>query len=393
MKLLDMPVRVCLNGMLIRRCATDCRKTALYQYHLQAGAKMVSFAGFSMPVQYKQSIKDSHLYTRSNASMFDVSHMLQTKVTGKDRIAFIESLTVADVKSMNDNQSVLSLFTNTSGGIEDDLIITRTENYLFLVSNAGRIDRDKELLEDQANKFRGDGREVIIEYLQDNYSLLALQGPLSQTILQKALKYDLSQQKFMTSRATEVLDIPNCRVTRCGYTGEDGFEISVPNQHVESVAQFLTECGVWLAGLGVRDSLRLEAGLCLYGNDIDEKTTPVEAGLVWTIGKGRRVAADFPGAGVILKQIKEKPKRKRIGLVALEAGAAARHGASIEWNGKPVGIVTSGCPSPSLSKNIAMAYVESTASVVGNQLHCVQRGKRVAHQVVKMPFVPSKYFV
>ena len=393
MKLLDISARVFVIKFPIRRCATDCKKTALYQYHLQAGAKMVNFAGFLMPVQYKQSIKDSHLYTRSNASLFDVSHMLQTKVLGKDRIAFIESLTVADVKSMKDDQSVLSLFTNASGGIEDDLIITRAPDYLFLVSNAGRIDRDKELLEDQAKRFRRDGREVRIEYLQDTHSLLAVQGPLSQAVLQKAVKYDLSQQKFMTSRATEVLDIPNSRVTRCGYTGEDGFEISVPNQHAERLVQLLVESDVWLAGLGVRDSLRLEAGLCLYGNDIDSTTTPAEAGLVWTIGKARRAAADFPGANVILKQIREKPKRKRIGLIALEAAAAARHGASIEWNGKPVGIVTSGCPSPSLSKNIAMAYVESAAAVVGNQLHCVQRGKRVAHHVAKMPFVSSKYFV
>lgn len=354
---------------------------------------MVNFAGFSMPVQYQQTIKESHLYTRSNASLFDVSHMLQTKVMGKDRITFIESLTVTDVKSMKDDHSALSLFTNASGGIEDDLIITRCEDHLFLVSNAGRIEQDQELLQEQVKKFRADGRDVQIEYLQQSHSLLALQGPSSQKVLQKAVKYDLSEQKFMTSRVAEVADIPQCRITRCGYTGEDGFEISVPNHYVQRLAQFLIESDVWPAGLGVRDSLRLEAGLCLYGNDIDSTTTPVEAGLVWTIGKARRTAADFPGADVILKQIREKPKRKRIGLVALDAGSAARHGASIEWNGRPVGIVTSGSPSPSLSKNIAMAYVESAASTAGNQLHCVLRGKRVPHQVVRMPFVPSKYFI
>ena len=354
---------------------------------------MVPFAGFEMPVQYRESISDSHLFTRSHASLFDVSHMLQTRVTGKDRIDLIESLTVSDVKGMKDGQSSLSLFTNPSGGIEDDLIITREADHVFLVSNAGRITSDKELLEEQVHRFRSRGCDVHLEYLQDSRSLLALQGPLAATILQKAVKYDLKEQKFMTSRVTEVLGISKCRVSRCGYTGEDGFELSISNQEVKRVAQFLLESGARWAGLGARDSLRLEAGLCLYGNDIDATTTPVEAGLVWTIGKVRRSAADFVGANVILRQIKEKPKRKRVGLMAVDAGPAARHGASVEWNGKPVGIVTSGCLSPSLAQNIAMAYVEAAAAVVGSELVCVLRGKRFPYRVSKMPFVPSKYYV
>lgn len=393
MKILNKSARRWLVPFLSRSCSSGCKKTALYQFHVESGAKMVQFAGFWMPVQYKQSIKDSHLYTRSHASLFDVSHMLQTKVHGKDRVKFMESLTVADVKGLKSEQSVLSLLTNSSGGIEDDLILTQSNDCLFLVSNAGRIDRDKELMEQQASRFRSQGLDVQLEYLADSHSLLALQGPLSHTVLQKLLNYDLSTHKFMTSRVTELTGVGECRVSRCGYTGEDGFEISLPNGSAEKLAQLLLGSDVWMAGLGVRDSLRLEAGLCLYGSDMNSETTPVEAGLVWTIGKARRAAADFPGADVILKQIIDKPKKRRIGLTALAVGPAARHGTTIEYNGTPVGVVTSGCPSPSLSKNIAMAYVDASAAAVGKELTCVLRGKKIAHLVTRMPFVPSKYFV
>ena len=261
---------------------------------------MVEFAGFSMPLQYKsQSIIESHLHTRKKCSVFDVSHMLQSRIYGKDRIPFIESLTVADVNSMKEDSSVLSLFPNESGGIEDDLIITKTPlGYLYLVTNAGCIEKDKSLLETKLAQMKADGKDVTLEYMDQDYSLLALQGPLAANVLQKLVPYDLKNQKFMTTCLTEVSGRRDIRVTRCGYTGEDGFELSVPNDQVLHVINSLLEQEqVQLAGLGPRDTLRLEAGLCLYGNDMTSNTTIPEAGLVWAIGKGRRQRGDFCRSG------------------------------------------------------------------------------------------------
>lgn len=392
-----------LTTSILRRLASstsvEAKKTPLYDFHVEHEGKMVPFAGFLMPVQYKDvNIRDSHMHTRTKASIFDVSHMLQTRIHGKDRKQFMERLTVADVQGLPLGSSCLSLFTNESGGIEDDLIITQDQDdkFLYVVTNAGCIDNDKALMEAAATEFKSKGKDVSIEYIQEEYSLIALQGPLASKILQIGLKVDLSSQKFMTSRNNlSVFGIEGCRVTRCGYTGEDGFEISCPSAQIVHLTEKLLENkeDVWLAGLGARDTLRLEAGLCLYGNDIDSKTTPVEAGLLWTIAKRRRQEGNFPGSSIILKQIEEKPKKKRVGLVALETGPAARHDSIIEVSGKRAGVVTSGCPSPSLGKNIAMAYIDSKHSKIGTQVSCKIRCKVVQHKVVKMPFVSTRYFV
>ncbi|KAM4023444.1 aminomethyltransferase, mitochondrial [Anomaloglossus baeobatrachus] len=365
------------------------RRTALYDFHRDHGGKMVDFAGWSLPVQYKDSHVSSHLHTRLHCSLFDVSHMLQTRIHGKDRIAFIESLVVGDIAELKPNQGSLSLFTNDGGGIIDDLIVNNTsDGYLYVVSNAGCAEKDSAHMQNKLQEFRG--RDVALEPV--DCALLALQGPATADVLQAGLSDDLSKLTFMTGVTTSVFGISGCRVTRCGYTGEDGVEISVPaNRVVELADRFLQNGEVKLAGLAARDSLRLEAGLCLYGNDIDETTSPVEATLVWTIGKRRRTAMDFPGASIIVPQIKGKVTRKRVGLTS--TGPPARqHTPILNLEGRIIGEVTSGCPSPSLRVNVAMGYVEPEYAKTGTALRLDVRKKMVDGATCKMPFLPSKYY-
>ena len=376
------------------------RKTALYDFHLSRHGRMVNFCGWSLPVQYAPSVLQSHLYTRSDASIFDVSHMLQVKIRGRDRLRFFESLIVADLVNLPENGAALTLYTNERGGILDDLIVTKTDrDYLYVVSNAGRATQDLAHLHENLGKAKRDGLDVQLEVL-DQQALLALQGPRAAEVLQPFLpsSVDLSKFYFMQSRSTNFKNdasIP-CRINRSGYTGEDGFEISISNANAQRVVEELLSSGVaQMAGLGARDSLRLEAGLCLYGNDIDETTTPIEADLGWTIGKRRRELADFPGAKIILEQLEKGPARKRIGLKS--TGTCPRSGAEIRSgrneNDRTVGRVTSGCPAPSLKlANIAMAYVETPFAKLGTKLSVNVRNRIVEAEVVKMPFVPASYF-
>ncbi|XP_039189985.1 aminomethyltransferase, mitochondrial [Crotalus tigris] len=369
----------------------NLKQTPLYDFHRHHGGKMVAFAGWSLPVQYTQSHLDSHLHTRQHCSLFDVSHMLQTKVFGRDRLKLIENLVVGDIAELKPDQGTLSLFTNDKGGIIDDLIVTNTsDQHLYVVSNAGCMDKDFALMEDKMKEMKAAGYDVHLE-VSDN-ALLALQGPATARVLQPGVADDLAKLPFMSSAMMAVFGVQGCRVTRCGYTGEDGVEISVPpNQAVELAELLLRDSSVWLAGLAARDSLRLEAGLCLYGNDIDENTTPVEASLVWTLGKRRRVAMDFPGASIILAQIKEKPKKKRIGLTS--TGPPIRqHVPILSPEGKAIGEITSGCPSPCLQKNIAMGYVDSEYSKLNTALTVEVRKKNYPALVTKMPFTPTHYY-
>nr|XP_061841498.1 aminomethyltransferase, mitochondrial-like [Nerophis lumbriciformis] len=367
------------------------KTTALFDFHRAHGGKMVEFAGWSMPVQYKDSHVSSHTHTREHCSIFDVSHMLQTKVHGKDRIKFMESLVVADVWELKDNQGTLSLFTNDKGGIIDDLIVTKTDqDYLYVVSNAGCADKDSAHMKARLSELKASGCDVDLEFLDE--ALIALQGPSMCRVLQEGVKEDLAKLTFMTSALATIFGVPGCRVTRCGYTGEDGVEISVPQSRVvELTERLLAHSEVKLAGLGARDSLRLEAGLCLYGNDIDETTTPVEAALLWTIGKRRRQTGGFPGADVIVPQIKAKTARKRVGLVS--TGPPVRqHTPILSPDGKVIGEVTSGCPSPCLKKNIAMGYVDAAFAKNGTAIQVEVRRKVVPAVVSKMPFVPTNYY-
>ncbi|XP_010894144.1 aminomethyltransferase, mitochondrial isoform X1 [Esox lucius] len=367
------------------------KKTALFDFHRDQGGKMVAFAGWSMPVQYKDSHINSHMHTRQHCSIFDVSHMLQSKVHGRDRVKFIESMIVGDIAELKDNQGTLTLFTNDKGGINDDLIVTKTDQgYLYVVSNAGCADKDSANMKAKLAEFKAAGHNVDLEFLDE--CLIAVQGPATAKVLQPGLKDDLSKLTFMTSTLTSVFGIQDCRVTRCGYTGEDGVEISVPKSGVVALMErLLANSEVKLAGLGARDSLRLEAGLCLYGNDIDETTSPVEATLVWTIGKRRRQAMDFPGAEIIVPQIKAKTARKRVGLVS--TGPPVRqHTPILSPEGKVIGEVTSGCPSPCLKQNVAMGYVDSAYAKNGTPIQVEVRKKAAKAVVTKMPFVLTNYY-
>ncbi|KAM5234536.1 aminomethyltransferase, mitochondrial isoform 3-T5 [Hipposideros larvatus] len=352
---------------------------------------MVAFAGWSLPVQYRDSHVDSHLHTRRHCSLFDVSHMLQTKIYGCDRVKLMESLVVGDIAELRPNQGTLSLFTNEVGGILDDLIVTNTsEGHLYVVSNAGCWDKDLALMQDKVRELQNMGSDVGLEVV-DN-ALLALQGPTVAQVLQAGVAGDLRKLSFMTSAVMEVFGVSGCRVTRCGYTGEDGVEISVPAAEAVHLATALLENPeVKLAGLAARDSLRLEAGLCLYGNDIDEHTTPVEGSLSWTLGKRRRAAMDFPGAAVIIPQLKGKVQRKRVGLMC-EGAPMRAHSPILSTEGTVIGTVTSGCPSPCLKKNVAMGYVPFEYSRPGTRLLVEVRRKQQMAVVSKMPFVPTNYY-
>jgi len=370
-------------------------KTCLYDFHVASGGKMVDFAGYAMPVQYtSMGISASHNHTRTNCSLFDVSHMLQTRVHGKDRFDFIESLTVADAKSLKANHGALTLFTNEKGGIIDDLIVTNAEEHLYVVSNAGCRASDIPLMSNKEKEMKKMGKDVTLEFIEDR-GLVALQGPTMMTCLQPLTNIDLSKLGFMSSTVGVVAGIEGCRVTRCGYTGEDGVEISVLEKDCANLVEaLLTSAGnPALAGLGARDSLRLEAGLCLYGNDIDATTTPVEATLAWTIPKTRRATGGFPGADIILKQLKEGADKKRVGF--LSKGPPARgHTNVLDAEGNKVGELTSGCPSPSIGSgtNVSMGYVNKNVSKVGTPLFLQVRNKKIETTVSKMPFVPSNYF-
>uniref|UniRef100_A0A0N5AW23 Aminomethyltransferase n=1 Tax=Syphacia muris TaxID=451379 RepID=A0A0N5AW23_9BILA len=374
------------------------KRTCLYDLHVKNGGKMVPFAGYEMPVQYgSHSIADSTIHTRERVSIFDVSHMLQTKITGKDRIKFIESITTADAEGLEPNQGTLSVFTNDNGGIRDDLIFTKTDQgYIYMVTNAGCIDKDLPYLMEKAKEFRQKGGDVEVKAMEGR-GLVAVQGPEMVNILQPETDIDLSKLFFMHSTIGTVCGIPNCRVTRCGYTGEDGVEISVDPKRAPELVNALLQSpnsSVKLAGLGARDALRLEAGLCLYGSDIDESTTPVEAGLLFVIGKRRRQTKDFPGAEKIVSQIKNKncPK-KRVGLIA-EPGRAPRSHLPIldPLDKASVGFVTSGSPSPCLKRNIAIAYVDGPMATIGRKFSVDFGNRTVLVTVTKMPFIPTNYY-
>lgn len=361
---------------------------------------MVPFAGYMMPVKYDDSIAFSHLHTRRQCSLFDVSHMLQTKIHGKHREQFMERICVTDVQNLGTGKSALSLFIDDrTGGILDDLIITKTDgDFLYMVTNAGCKEQDMRMLTEQLSIFKSSGHDASLEFLDsDAQSLLALQGPCSAAILQSFVdgSTDLSSLYFMDSTTTTVCGVPDCRVTRCGYTGEDGFEISIPSDRVEEIAEsFVAQDEVKLAGLGARDTLRLEAGMCLHGSDISPETTPVEAALMWTISRKRRDERRFPGATAILKQLSEGAQRKRVGLVQKAHGAPVRGGAVLfnVVDGEKVGSVTSGCPSPTLSQNIAMGYVDSKFAKNGTEIQAEVRGQKIPLIVTKMPFVKPNYY-
>ncbi|KAK9155670.1 hypothetical protein Sjap_003150 [Stephania japonica] len=382
--------------VLASRCfasEAELKKTALYDFHVAHGGKMVPFAGWSMPIQYKDSIMESTLNCRENGSLFDVSHMCGLSLKGKDCIPFLEKLVIGDIAGLAPGTGTLSVFTNEKGGSIDDTVITKvTDDHIYLVVNAGCRDKDLAHIEGHMKSFTSKGGDVSW-HIHDERSLLALQGPLAASVLQHLTKEDLSKLYFGHFKMIDI-NGAHCFLTRTGYTGEDGFEISVPSEHTVDLAKAILEKSegkVRLTGLGARDSLRLEAALCLYGNDMEQHITPVEAGLTWAIGKRRRAEGGFLGAGVILKQIEEGPKIRRVGFSS--SGPPPRsHSEILNTSGTALGEVTSGGFSPCLKKNIGMGYVKSGSHKVGTELKIVIRGKSYDAVITKMPFVPAKYY-
>lgn len=356
------------------------KQTPLYQLHLDLGGKMTAFAGYQLPIHYRNGIIHEHLHCRSHAGFFDISHMGQCLISGDEAASELERLTPSDITGLKLGQQKYTVLTNDEGGIIDDIIITRIESGLTVVVNAACKDKDFHYLVRQLPD------HCHFVELADQ-ALFALQGPIAAAIIRKfsASAADLA---FMTARETELEGI-KCTISRCGYTGEDGFEISVANVHAEALARLLlAEKDVIPIGLGARDTLRLEAGLCLYGHELNESVTPVEAGLHWLIKKGH---CDFPGADKIIRQLQFGTEKIRSGLV-VDSKVPVREGSDIfNDNNDVVGHVTSGSFSPSLGKPIAMAMLDHHYSALDTRLHAKVREHHVAVTVTRLPFIPHRY--
>lgn len=362
--------------------------TPLDALHRELGARMVPFAGYEMPLQYPAGILREHQHTREQAGLFDVSHMGQVVIEGPGTAALLERLVPADVAGLPAHGQSYALLTNDEGGVRDDLIITRWgEERFFLVVNAACKAEDIAYL-----KASLDGQSLAV--LEDR-ALLALQGPAARAVLTE-LAPALARLPFL--RGSEaVIDGVDCYVTCSGYTGEDGFELSLPAAGAEAVARrLLAAPSVAPAGLGARDSLRLEAGLCLYGHELDAGTNVVDAGLYWSVGKARRPGGEreggFPGADAIFRRKAAGPGRRRVGL-RVEGRRPVRDGQPLfAASGEEVGVITSACYGPSAGGPIAMGYVATAFSEIDTPLEAEARGKRLPVTVARMPFVPQRYY-
>ena len=368
---------------------SEIRITPLHKMHLAAGAKMVPFAGYEMPVSYPLGIKKEHLHTRANAGLFDVSHMGQIRINGNDAKAALESLVPVDIIDLPLMKSRYALFTNKSGGVMDDLMVTNLgDNSLFLVVNAACKDADFDHLKNSI------GSNCEIELCSD-LALLALQGPKAIDVMSR-LSPSVGEMKFMTAQNILISGI-DCFITRSGYTGEDGFEVSLPSKDAEKFASLLlSNTEVEWIGLGARDSLRLEAGLSLYGHELDANHSPVESSLNWALSKVRRLEGlregGYLGDNVILSHLRDGAESKVVGIQP-EGKMPVRDGALVEDEvGNPVGQVTSGGFGPSLNKPIAIARIKSKYNDNQSKLFAIVRGKRVAVNVVNMPFVKHNYY-
>ena len=361
----------------------DTQKTALYNYHKSFGAKFVPFAGYEMPVQYSSGIVEEHKITRTNAGLFDVSHMGQLLIEGNENLSDeLEKIIPVDLKKIKLNQSKYSFLTNEKGGIYDDLIITKVDNGFSIILNAACKDNDFKIIKNSlGNKFKLS--------LYKNLSLIALQGPKSSEILEKIIS-GVSSLKFMNGNKFSYND-KEIYITRSGYTGEDGFEISIPNELVEDFVKKVFSKGAKPIGLGARDTLRLEAGLCLYGHDINETTSPIEANLKWAISKRRREEGGFVGYSKIKSDMNGSLSRLRVG-VKPEGKIIAREGVKIfSEDNKEIGSITSGTFGPSVNGPIAMGYVKLNFSKLGTKVLLEVRGKKHNATISELPFYKKNY--
>lgn len=394
----DGPVRgdfrLAQNALPDDPTSTPLQTTPLDQWHRRHGARMVPFAGYAMPVQYdfkgdmaarcRGGVLYEHLHTRAGAGLFDVSHMGQAMLNGPDVAAALETLVPGEIAALKPGRQRYTLLTNEVGGIIDDLMVARLdENTLFLVVNASRKDVDSTHLSVALPP------SIKLSPAKDR-ALLALQGPQASAVMTR-LSPTAAALPFM-GVATVALEGVDCLVSRSGYTGEDGFEISVPGEHAERIADTLiSHPKVVPIGLGARDSLRLEAGLCLYGNDIDELTSPIEAGLTWVIGKRRKMNWDFPGGLVMRDQLDNGVTRHRVGIRPDGRAPARAQTLIVADDGTEAGLVTSGGFGPSMNGPIAMGYVRKDLAAAGTRLNLIVRGKTVTATVVPLPFVPHRY--
>jgi len=364
---------------------TYSKRTPLFDLHREFGGKMVPFAGYEMPVQYSEGILKEHQHTRANAGLFDVSHMGQVELLGEGAAVHLEALMPGDICGLAENATRYTQFTNDCGGILDDLMVTNAGDRLLLVVNAACRAADIQHLRD------GLPDSIEVHELPDR-ALLALQGPKAANILTDLGEAALSSMPFMSVAECEISGVA-CRVWRSGYTGEDGYEISCAADAADGLARTLfAHADVSPIGLGARDSLRLEAGLCLYGHDIDTTTTPIEAGLLWSIGKRRREEGGFPGADIVQKQIANGPPRRRVGLRPAGRAPIREHTKIFDVDGAENGVVTSGGFGPSVGSPVAMGYVETRSAKTGTQVEAVVRGKRLEAEVCKLPFVQQNYY-
>ena len=364
-------------------------KTPLHVLHLELGARLVPFAGYEMPVQYPLGVMKEHQHTREQAGLFDVSHMGQIRLHGAGAARALEALVPVDIIDLPVGMQRYAMFTDENGGILDDLMVANAGEYLFLVVNAGCKQQDL------AHLIRNLGAACEVESLFDSRALLALQGPKAAQVLGR-LAPEVQAMTFMQFASVRLLGV-DCYVSRSGYTGEDGYEISVPvEQAIRLARALLAEPEVKPVGLGARDSLRLEAGLCLYGHDMDVTTTPVEASLGWAISKVRRTdgerAGGFPGAGRILGQQREGVASKRVGLLPLERVPVREGTPIVNAQEEVIGHVTSGGFGPSLGGPLAIGYVQNAHAALDSEVFAVVRGKWVPMRVVKTPFVPQRYY-
>jgi aminomethyltransferase len=363
-------------------------RTPLYDLHLELGAKMVPFAGYQMPVQYPSGVLKEHAHTRTQAGLFDVSHMGQLRLSGSGAAAALETLVPVDIVDLPRNMQRYALFTNEQGGILDDLMVSNGGDHLFVVVNAACKQQDTAHLRAHL------ADRCTIEELSDR-ALLALQGPAAAAVMAR-LAPQTAAMIFMNT-ATVTLAGAECFISRSGYTGEDGFEISVPADKAEQLARLLlAQPEVAPIGLGARDSLRLEAGLCLYGHDMGSTTTPVEASLAWALSKARRAdgarAGGYPGAATIMRQLAEGAARKRVGLLVKDRMPVREGAELVDAEGRVVGKVTSGGFGPTVGAPVAMGYVETAQSKVGTALQAIVRGKPVPVEVARTPFVEQRYY-
>lgn len=375
----------------------NLKRTPLHDIHVRQGARIVPFAGYEMPVQF-EGVMPEHLWTRAEAGLFDVSHMgpcfltLEAGIGGGDEAhhaiaALVETLVPSDIRGLKPGQARLTVLLNAEGGILDDLIITRplgeeAQGALYIVVNGAMKQQDWAIFETALA-----GKAVLTR--ADDRILFALQGPKAEAVMADFFP-GCEALSFMHHMPFE-MNGQSCIVSRCGYTGEDGFEVLIPAEAgLPLIEEMFTDERVKPVGLGARDSLRLEAGLCLYGHDLGPDVSPVEADLAWVVQKRRREAGDFPGADRILRELKDGPFRKRVGIRPLER-APAREGTEIQINGETIGVVTSGGFGPSVNAPVSMGYVAAAHAAPGTKVDLIVRGKARPAEIAALPFIPQNY--